>query len=58
VIWLKKEVTIKDWLDEDFTSEEITEFVTNGFDLDEAIVIRDNGLNAVEARGLIQDMDN
>lgn len=58
MIWLKKEVTIKDWLDEDFTSEEITEFVTNGFDLDEAIVIRDNGLNAVEARGLIQDMDN
>jgi hypothetical protein len=55
---MKDTVSIKNWLDEDFSSEEITDFRSNGFDLEEAIVIKSHGLTATEARGIIQDMDN
>jgi len=50
--------SIKSWLDEGFTGEEIEDFRLNGFDLNEAIVIKSHGLTATEARGFIQDMDN
>jgi hypothetical protein len=52
------DTTLKDWIDEGFTSEEIADFKANGFDVREAVVIRDHGLTPIEAQALLGDMDN
>lgn len=45
------------WLDEGFSPEDAQKYIDEGFDLREAVILRENRVTPVEARGLIDDWE-
>jgi hypothetical protein len=45
------------WLDEGFSPEEAQEYISEGFDLRESVILRDHRITPVEARGLVDDWE-